>query len=305
MSNCLLIKVPSAVTDDSLRKLGEYVLRVIPKGDLSGMTRVRIQITGSGSNPLPIVRLTNGKIYETEAGVALDELQLKTSADNKNTFFIKVLENKTGYLKIENASRIYRLGYAYAEIFAEKINVANSPTTEVIIDGSAKVLTGMINGFFVSDFSETIESIVNFKNSTLFVADQSINLKGDIGGIKSGILRTLSIKGTIVEGDIYSLFKNCPSLANFECSTYGTVVSFKGDGSTALNSATMSKIFYTNTLPNVDGNRQFGNFIKSLSKCTFGTGSTVTIRGDQYTLASDEQTALDLLRTKTTVTINS
>lgn len=306
MGKCLVVKLPGEVTDTSLRKLGEVIFDVIPRGDGSDFTEVRIQV-GSNTLPLPIVSLTNGgKVYKTKDGAPLDQLELVWVGNSNNTFYIRTNGTNECKLRIENALNIIRLGYGFdTEIFSRALS-DNSPHIRIPLDENIRVLGNVDVIYHSNKFSGDLAYVSYLPKLRMLMMDWT-GFGGNLENIKSNNLGALIGRGTFLKGDISVLFKNCPKITTFQVSTYGTPISYLGDG-TKLTEATVVTINIGNTLTNTEASRQLGGLIKALSKCTFRDislgGGSVVLKGNETLLNVDEQTALSVLRTKATVTIS-
>lgn len=301
--DCLVIKLPGEVTDDSLRKLGEFIFDVTKRGDGTDYTKINIQVY-NGVLSMPIVRMTNGgKIYKTIGGEALNELQLTYTGSSNNSFYIRA-ENDCK-MRIENAVNVSRLGWGFDELVFATALSNDSPFIKFPLSDDIAVFSNLRNIYHVvQDYSGDIEYISKLKNLTDFASNWAISLEGDIHNVKSNSLLNFSCTNTSLTGDIAEFMQNCPNVNTLQLKPYSGIIEYLGDGE-MLTTATLQRVSLDFIFPQ----EQFGKLIKALSLCTYRSvalgGATVRLRGDELTLTLDEQQALDVLKSKATVTINA
>lgn len=298
MAECLVIKAPDTVSDYSLRKLGEFIFKIIPIGDNSGFTKVKAIIKTTGSIK---VSIDNGTIHKTKTDNGVQELTFNGATTwGLAEFYIKS-NGVEGLLHFEDARNITQMGAGWNDLFFTREN--NSPTLKMTLSSDIKSLTGLSSIYAPSGLlNGLIDNITMFPSLGLLTYNYDVNMIGNIENITSSKLKTIEMVQCGVSGDIAKLFKNCPLLSSLTIGWDKTVYNGKGEKLTD----TKLKVFeYKTYQPNTASVRTFGNLIKALSLCEYETGSAVRIAGSEVSLSSDEQEALTVLKGKTTVTITN
>lgn len=298
MGECLVIKSPNAVSDLSLRKLGEFIFKVVPNGDSSGFTQVRGIMNTTGSIR---VSIDNGSIYKTKDGDALSELTINGAITwGVIDFYIKS-NGKEGLLHFENARLIQFLGKSWNEFFT--VREVNAPIVKIPLSVEVRTMGGLASMYLTKGVIDgVIDNLSLFPSLTTFLCNYDSDLIGNVENVISGKLKSIELVQSGVSGDISKLFKNCPLLNSLVIGWDKTT--YNGDGIRLTNTAL--KLFeYKTYQTNADTKRTFGNLIKSLSLCDYTTGSSVRIAGNEASLNVEEQAALMVLRQKTTVTITN
>lgn len=309
MGKCLAITLPGEVADGNLRKLGEVIFDVKPRGDGSDYTVLKIQVDNSGL-PLPKVSLSNGgKIYKTLNGEPMDELELVWAVNSNNTIYIRSNGLEPCKLHIQNAVNIKRLGFGFdTEVFSRPMS-ANSPIISIPLDESLHTLGNLTTIYHTNSkgFTGDISCLSFLPKLVYFMADWTA-IEGDISSIKSNLIQFIA-RGSFLTGSLRQFFENNPKASTVQIATYGTPIPYDGDASKLSDAVLVNINFPDNTQTNIEGNRQLGNFIRALSQCTFREaslgGATVTLKGDKSTFNAEELTALGQLQAKATVTINA
>lgn len=309
MGKCLVITLPGEVTDNSLRKLGEVIFDITPRGDGSGFTEVKIQVDSS-TLPLPIISVSNGgKVYRTIDSDPLNELELVWTGNSNNKIYVKTNGIQPCKLHMQNAINIKRLGFGFdTEVFSRPLS-SNSPLISIPLDESLYTLGNLTTIYHTNNkgFSGDISCLSYLPKLAYFMADWTA-IEGDITTIKSNMTQ-FTVRGSFLTGDLRKFFDNNPKATTVQIATYGTPIPYKGDASKLSNATIVNISIAENTQQNTEGNRQLGNFIRALSQCTFRDtslgGASVTLKGDKATLNAEELTALGTLQAKATVTINT